>query len=378
MKFDVLVLGVGGMGAAALAHLAAQGAQAIGIEQDEVPSRRGSSVGHTRIIRKAYYEDERYVPLLHRSYDLWRELEAAMGETLYVRTGCLNLGPEGHADIAGVMASVRAHDLPHERLDAAAVRTRFPAFDPSPEHVGVFEEDAGYLRVEACTEAHARLAVKRGAELRTRTKIEHVTINAGEVRATLAGGEHVEARTLVLGAGPWLPQLGLAAALPPLLVTRQMQLWFRPQDEDLARAPKMPAFIHFTDRGNYYGLPVANDGAAGIKVCRHHGGEPTSPESLDRTLRPDDEADVRGYIDRHLRNAGGPLVHAQACMYTTTPDAHFVVGLHPTHSNVVVLGGFSGHGYKMAPVMGEIAAQLATSGKTAHDISLFDPRRAAR
>lgn len=376
MKFDVLVLGVGGMGAASLAHLAAQGVRAIGIEQGAVPNVHGSSVGQTRIIRKAYYEDERYVPLLHRAYVLWRELEKETGTKLYERTGCLNLGPPDHADIAGVLESVRVHDLPHELLRAEEIRERFPGFVPASYDMGVFEEDAGYLRVEACTEAHAKLAMKRGAELRTKTTVERVSIGPNLVSATLASGERVQAEKLIVAAGPWLPKMDLADGLPPLVVTRQLQLWFRPLNDELGRAPKMPAFIHFTASGkHYYGLPMTDDGARGVKVCRHHGGESTSPETLDRALRPSDEADVRSYIAWHLPNASGPLVHSQACMYTTTPDAHFVVGLHPRHSNVVVLGGFSGHGYKLATVMGEVAADLALRGRTDHDISLFDPSR---
>jgi sarcosine oxidase len=371
--FDVLVLGVGGMGAAALAHLAGRGIKVVGIEQDDVPSLFGSSVGQTRIIRKAYFEDARYVPLLHRSYELWRELEAGSGQSLYMRTGCLNLGPAKHRDIEGVLESVRVHGLPHELLDESALRERFP-FVPARGDIGVFEEDAGYLRVEACTEAHAKLAIRRGAELRTNTRVAQVDLASHAVRATLENGELVEARSLVLSAGPWLPKLGLAEGLPPLVVTRQVQLWFGAR-ADFPNA-RMPAFIHFTGDRAYYGLPMTNDGAPGVKVCRHHGGEPTTPEALDRALRPSDEADVRRYIDAHLPGAAGPVVHSRVCMYTTTPDSNFVVGLHPRHPNVVVLGGFSGHGYKMASVMGEIAADLATTGRTAHDIALFDPARA--
>lgn len=375
MLHEVAVLGVGGMGAAALAHLAGRGLRAVGIEQGDLPNPLGSSVGQTRIIRKAYYEDPRYVPLLHRAYELWRELESGAAAPLYVPTGCLNLGPDAHPHIAGILSSVRAHGLPHELHDARAVRERFPGFAPSPDDVGIYEADAGYLRVEACTETHAQLAVQRGAELRTHTRVASVTPMTDRVRITLEGGEAIEARALVVGAGPWLPRLGLAEGLPPLIVTRQVQLWFRPLDEALARPPRMPAFIHFTDQGDYYGIPLVAGGAPGIKVCRHHGGEPTSPEDLDRTLRPADEADVRRYIDDHLPNAAGPLVGSQACMYTTTPDAHFVVGFHPRHANVIVLGGFSGHGYKMASVLGEIAADLATRGRTEHDIRLFAPDR---
>lgn len=378
MAFDVLVLGVGGMGAAALAHLAGRGLSAIGVEQDDVPSLRGSSVGQTRIIRKAYYEDERYVPLLHRAYELWHELEKE-GETLYVRTGCLNLGPAEHPDVRGVLESARLHSLAHERLDTAEVKRRFPAFVPSDGDIGVYEEDAGYLRVEACTNAHAKLAQKRGAELRTRARVTSLSLTDG-VHVTLASGEEIRAKKLVLSAGAWLASplfAPLASDLPRLDVTRQLQLWFEPKDEALARAPKMPAFIHFVPDRAYYGLPLIDE-SPGIKVCRHHGGETTAADALDRNLRPEDERDVRSYIDLYLPNAGGPLVHAQPCMYTSTPDCHFVVGKHPREENVVVLGGFSGHGYKMASVIGEIAAELVIDGKTKLDIGLFDPTRFSR
>jgi len=368
---DVIVLGVGGMGAAALAHLAGRGLRAIGIERDDVPSLRGSSVGQTRIIRKAYFEDARYVPLLHRAYELWRELDAS----LYVRTGCLNLGPPEHPDIRGVLDSVRTHGLPHERLDADDVRRRFPAFDPASGDVGVHEEDAGYLRVEASTEAHAARARASGAELRTRTIVRSVTIADDSVRVTLDSGGELTAKHLVVAAGAWLGTLAeLATDLPALTVTRQVQLWFRPQNEELARAPTMPAFIHFVGERAFYGVPLTG---SGVKVCRHHGGEVTSADALDRALRPEDEHDVRGYIGAHLRNADGPLVHSQVCMYTSTPDHHFVVGLHPRWRHVVVLGGFSGHGYKMASVIGEIAADLVERGQSRHDIALFDPARRA-
>jgi sarcosine oxidase len=372
MSYDVIVLGVGGMGASALMHLAKRKLNVIGLERDEVPSHRGSSVGQTRIIRKAYYEDERYVPLLHRAYELWNELDAS----LYVRTGCLNLGPPDHPDIAGVEASVRIHHLPHTRLDEAMIRRQYPMWNPRPGDVGVYEEDAGLLRVEACTEAHAKAAVAAGAELRTQTRVTAVKLGP-EVEVTLASGEQLRAKHLVLAAGPWLPGLDLAADLPPMTVTRQVQLWFEPRERALATPPAMPAFIHFLSDRAFYGLPLAT-GSVGVKVCRHHGGAATTADNLDRTVGPDDEKDVRAYIEKHLPNANGPLLHAQPCMYTSTADKHFVVGFHPKWPSVVVLGGFSGHGYKMASVLGEIAADLVVNRRTDLDIGLFDPKRGSR
>jgi sarcosine oxidase len=378
--YDVLVVGVGGMGAAALAHLAApaRGLAVVGVEQDEVPSARGSSAGETRVIRKAYAEDPRYVPLLVRAYDLWRELEARSGERLFERVGCLNLGPAEHAAIRGVVESVARHGLPHEVLDADGVRARF-AVVPRAGDVGVFEEDAGFLRVFACTQAHARWAVASGAELRTGVRVTELDVHASGVTARLDDGTTIDAGHAVVSAGPWLasaPALrGVARALR-LAVERQVQLWFDPAAPEAVRPPRLPAFIHFVEGGAYYGIPPDDaHPSPAVKVCRHHGGETTTADAVDRALRPADEADVRAYVRAHLPAADGPLVRSHVCMYTNTPDEHFVVGALPDAPHVVVLGGFSGHGYKMASVVGEIAADLVVSGRSAFDLGMFSPAR---
>jgi sarcosine oxidase len=364
---DALVLGVGGMGSAALAHLARRGLSVIGVEQDAVPSLRGSSVGETRVIRKAYFEDARYVPLLQRAYVLWRELEERSGRALYVRTGCMTMGPADHAAIRGVRESATRHGLPYEELSATEIRARFPAMAPGAGDVGVLEADAGYLHVEACTQAHAAWAKSMGAELRTGAGVTALDLEGG-VRATLAGGEEVTARTLVLAAGAWtasLPALRAAFGDVPLAVERQVQLWFpRPRGA-------LPAFIHFTGSRTHYAIPTADD----VKVCMHHGGEPASPDTLDRAVRAADEEDVRSYLRAHLPGADAAPLRARVCMYTNTPDQHFVIGRAPRHPHVVVLAGFSGHGYKLASVVGEIAADLVATGESPFDLGMFAPTR---
>ena len=374
MHHDVLVLGLGGMGSAALAHLAARGLSAVGLEQDDVPSLRGSSVGETRVIRKAYLEDPRYVPLLLRAYELWRELEARERATLYVRTGCLVLGPRDHAAVRGTLASAEMHGLPHAVLEEDEVRARL-ALVPVPGDRGVLEEDAGFLRVEACTAAHARWAQASGAAVRTKTRVASVDLAGGKVRATLEGGETVTADKMVVSAGAWLasaPGLAEIARALPLVVERQAQLWFRSRAPETTGPPRLPVFIHFTGAGTFYGLPPdAQNDAPGVKVYRHHDGEATQADALDRTLRPADEAAVRGYVRAHLPAADGELLRSRICMYTNTPDEHFLVGEHPRWPQVVVLGGFSGHGYKMASVMGEIAADLVTKGASRFDLGMF-------
>jgi len=378
------------MGAAALDHLAGRGAKAIGIEQDQVPSERGSSSGDTRVIRKAYFEDSRYVPLLERAYVLWRELEAHSREPLLEITGCINLGPPEHPAIIGVRESARHHRLAHEVLDAAAVKARFPAFAPASNEVGVFEAEGGFLRVEACTRAHARRAVERGATLRTQTRVTALSLNDGNgnsngnrgVRVTLDDGTSIEAERAVISAGAWLasaPALREVLGNLPLVVQRQVQLWFRPLDAGVVSPALFPVFIHFEGDRAFYGVPLHGERGEepALKVCRHHGGEPTTADGLDRVLRDDDDEQVRAWMRAHLPAGDGPLLRSRVCMYTSTPDGHFVVGALREHPQIVLLGGFSGHGYKMASVIGEIAADLTTTGTTPFDLGLFDPARFA-
>ena len=379
-RYDVMVLGVGGMGAAALAHLAARGASVVGLEQGDVPSDRGSSVGETRVIRKAYFEDPRYVPLLERAYVLWHELEARAGETLLVKTGCINIGPPDHPDIQGVRESVARHSLPHVVLDAAEVHARFPAFTPASNAIAVYEEDGGYLRVEACTRAHADWAMASGATLRTHACVAALAIDARGVRATLDDGEVLVADRLVVSAGAWLasaPALREIAARLRLEVQRQVQLFFEPPTPALVRAPAFPAFIHFDGARAFYGVPLHGEGTnvPALKVCQHHGGEVTTAAALDRALRETDVDPVRAFMRERLPAGDGPLQRFRVCMYTNTPDRHFVIGALREQPNVVLLGGFSGHGYKMASVIGEIAADLALARATSFDLGLFDPAR---
>jgi len=378
-RHDVLVLGLGGMGAAALAHLAARGLSAVGVDQDTPPSLRGSSVGETRVIRKAYAEDPRYVPLLVRSYELWRELEARSGRKLFTRVGCLNLGPSAHPAIRGVLESAERHGLPHRLLGDADLRARFSVV-PAPGDVGVFEEDAGYLAVEACTQAHLAWATARGAQLR-RARVTALDVTRSSVTATLDDGSSLAADRAVVAAGPWLasaPAFHDLARELPLVVERQVQLWFQPLDREATRAPALPAFIHFVDGGPFYGIPLDDSHASpAVKVCRHHGGARTTADALDRAVTPQDESTVRGYLRAHLPAADGPLLRSRVCMYTNTPDEHFVVGALSRAPHVVVLGGFSGHGYKMAPVMGEIAADLVQRGRSEFDLGMFAPERFA-
>jgi len=368
VTWDAIVVGVGGLGAAAVDHLAARGLRVLGLERTTVPNALGSSHGRTRVIRKAYFEDPRYVPLLERAYPLWEALERDAGVSLLRRTGCLELGPRGNACIEGLLACAKQHGLPHEVLTADEVRARYPAFAPGSEDIAVFEADGGVLQVEACTRAHADRARRRGAEIREGVRV--ASIDPERATVTLEDGTQLSAGHLIVTAGAWLPTLLPAL---PITVERQVQLWFSPP-RDLGA---FPAFIHFTEAGNFYGIP-GEDAAAPIKVCRHHGGRATTADTLDRACDDADEVVVRGHLRRHLPRLDGARVDAAVCMYANTPDENFLVGVLPTAARTIVVGGGSGHAYKMASVLGEVAADLVTEGRSRFDLGLFSLERSGR
>jgi len=374
---DVVVVGLGVMGAAALEACARRGLRAVGIERFDVPHAQGSSHGGTRITRKAYYEDPAYVPLLHEAWDLWRGFESELGATLLIQTGNLNFGAPEHPDMVGVMASVSEHALPHELLDAAAIRRRWPVLVPDAGSIGVFEQEAGCLVPELCVAGLVELAMRRGADVLARTAVTAFADDGARVIVRTTRGDF-RAPKIVLALGAWMPDdrpANAPRAPAPLWVERQVQLWFAPVDRDLApfMPGRMPVFISF-GADNFYGLPfVRAAGPLGVKVCAHHGGEATHPEALDRTLRPADEALVRELVARQLPSANGALLGARVCMYTNTPDEHFVVGAHPDDARFVVATGFSGHGFKLGPAVGRALAD-AVSGVDV-PVPLFDPHR---
>lgn len=372
---DAIVIGVGVMGAATLWRCAARGLRVLGVERFDVPHALGSSHGGTRVTRKAYFEDPRYVPLLHAALERYRELEVLRSERLYVETGGLHLGAPDHAGIVGTLRSAREHGLGHEVLDAAAVSRRYPAFRPAAHEVGVVEKEAGVLLAERTVSALVAAAISDGAMVRARTRIVALEPKADRVSLRTDGGEAIEARLAVVTTGAWAADGALVVPPSPLRVERQVQLWFTPRTPALFRPERFPIFIHFGERAAHYGLPALE--LPGVKICRHHGGEETSPDTLDRSLREADESGVRAFVRAHVPEAEGPLLGARVCMYTNTPDDHFVVGAHPSVPRVLCGAGFSGHGFKLAPVVGDILADHVERGGSDRDGGLFDPRRFA-
>jgi sarcosine oxidase len=372
--WDAIVVGVGVMGAAALRSLAARGRRVLGIERFDVPHSMGSSSGGTRVIRRAYFEHPDYVPLLERSWTEWQAIERRVGETLLVKTGVLHFGPGEGIGMGAVRESARVHSLALEELDAGAIARRFPAFRPDAEDVGVFETEGGALLAERCVIALAQLAMEAGAEIHARERVIGVDVRGDRVEIATERGRY-ECAKLVLACGAWSE--GDACPLPigiPLVVERQVQLWLAPAAPAACEPEAMPVFIRFGPGGAFYGLPRI--ALPGVKVCEHHGGARVRAESVDRDVHRADEERVRAFVRAHLPAADGPLLGARVCMYTNTPDEHFAIGPHPgAPERVVIACGFSGHGFKLAPVVGELVADHAEEERA--PFPRFDPARFA-
>ncbi len=375
---DCIVLGTGGVGSAALNHLARLGARAVGIDRFPPGHDRGSSHGETRIIRLAYFEHPDYVPLLRRSYELWGELEERCGRKLYHQTGLLEVGPPGGAVVPGVLESARRHSLDVEPLDRREAERRFPGFRIPEGMAAVFERRAGYLRVEDCVRAHAEEAVRFGAKLAAgETGLRWRVEGSGE-RSSVAvetdRGTYRAAR-LIIAAGAWagglLQDLGIR-----LEVRRKPLLWFRTATAQYREADGGPGFFFETPAGLFYGFPEVGGGE--IKVAEHTGGESVAdPLAVDRSLRPADLRPVAEFLRRHMPgvSAGECLRHA-VCLYTMSRDEHFIVDRHPAHPQVAFAAGLSGHGFKFTSVLGEILARLAVDGGTELPIGFLSCTRA--
>jgi sarcosine oxidase len=366
--FDVVVCGLGATGSAALHQLAGRGLRTLGLERFAPGHDRGSSHGQTRVIRLGYFEHPSYVPLVLRAYAQWREIEQAAGRQLLHVTGVLEIGTPGGVLVRGTLASVQLHALPHQVLAAPELMRRFPAFRVPPEYVGVLQPDGGFLEAESSIHALISLAQRAGAEIRSGETIQAIEPRAGAVRITTDRGT-LEAGAAIVALGPWIKTL-LPDLPAPIRVTRQVLGWFAPLDPVPVAPGRLPVFLLESRHGIHYGFPPF--GAPTIKVAKHHHRDQTvDAESYDRTVTAEDEMLIRSAITEHLPAANGRLIETKTCLYTTTPDGDFIIDRLPGAPQIVVASPCSGHGFKFAPAIGEILADLATTGATRHDISRF-------
>ena len=362
-KYDVAVVGLGAMGSQAALELASRGLRVLGLDRHRPPHTLGSTHGRTRIIREAYFEEPLYVPMVQRAYELWKRLEQRSGERFLTVTGGLMLGTPDSGVVAGARASAVEHGLPYEELSAEEVRARFPAYAVPDEHVAVFEPRAGFLEPERAVGATLGLAAAAGADLR----FDEPVLGWDDRGVRTAVGEYAADR-LVLSVGPWLPEL-VPALADAFAVARQPLLWLEPREPELFAPERFPVFVWEWKPGwAFYGFPDAGDG---FKAAIHHHGERTTTGSVERAMRGDDEAAIRELVRRYFPAGDGELREAAVCLYTNTPDEHFVIDRLPDDERVIVASPCSGHGFKFAPAIGELLADLASGEEPRFDLSPF-------
>jgi sarcosine oxidase len=365
------------MGSSATQQLAQRGVDVLGFDRFRPPHTHGSSHGQTRIIRQCYWEDPRYVPLLLRAYELWRKLEADTGKSLLHVTGGLMIGRASGVLVSRSEMSARRFALPHEILSASELRRKYPVFNVEDDMLALWEENAGYLRPEACIEEQLGQATRAGAKLHFDEPVLEWHASAGGGVSIRTARGHYVADHLVIAAGPWAPQV-LRDMQLPLLVTRQVVYWFEPRGSiDLFRQDRLPVYLLETEATHsvLYGFPLTGPQSEGVKVAQHGSDETCTPENVVREIRSDDELSIRGRLAGTIPLLGGRLLHAETCLYTMTPDNDFLIDKHPEFPQVTVAAGFSGHGFKFATVIGEILADLATGQMPEYDMDLFQLQR---
>ena len=367
-RFDVVVIGLGVMGSAALHHLAVRSVRVLGIEQYEPGHDRGSSHGATRIIRLGYFEHPSYVSLLREAYPLWRELEAKVGRRLLHTTGIAEIGAPESELVQGTLTAARQNALPHDILDAAALMRRYPAFRVPGDFVGVVQPDGGFLDAEPALLGLIELARAGGAAIRTNEAVRAIEPHPAGVRV-VTGRDVVETSAVIVTAGARVKSL--IPDLPaPLRITRQVLAWFEPRDTAMFSADRFPVFMIESPHGFHYGFPM--DPHRGVKLGKHHHlDETVNPDNYDRTVSPRDERAIRVALENYIPAADGKLTAATTCLYTMAPDGDFIIDTLPGWPQVVIGSPCSGHGFKFAPLIGEILADLATSGQTKRDIARF-------
>jgi sarcosine oxidase len=367
--YDVIVLGVGGMGSAAAYHLARRGRRVLGLERFDIPHAMGSSHGVNRIIRLAYFEDPVYVPLLRRAYENWRALEARFGERLLFVTGSIDAGPADGPVVTGSLRACREHGLAHEVLTARALSRRFPGYRLPDGHGAVLQPDGGFVASERAIVAHVMLAQAAGAEIRARERaLAWTPMPGGGVRVRTERGAY-EAERLVISTGAWIRDF-VPALRAQAVPERQVIGWFQPSDPALFAPTCFPVFVLQADEGTFYGFPVWS--VPGFKIgLHHHLRETGEADAIDREVHARDEAVLRVALERYFPAANGPTMALRTCLYTNTPDEHFVIDMLPDLPQVVVASPCSGHGYKFCSVIGEMLADLATEGRTRFDLSPF-------
>ncbi len=368
MQYDVVVVGAGSMGMATGYFLAKQGKKVLLLDAFDPPHSSASHHGETRIIRHAYGEGEEYVPLALKAQKLWEELEKETGRSLFLKTGVLNVGEETSPFISMLIASAKKHQLPIEIFTADEANSRFKGLNLPQEYIACFESTSGVLKCEDCIQAYRDLAIENGATLLTHHKVTDVVLNDDVITVT-ANEQTFQAEKLIVSVGAWsndlLKMLNLKLPITPV---RKTFAWYE-APEVLYGEEVFPAFSFDTNFGIYYGFP--NIEGAGLKIGRHDLGEEQNPNADIASFdQANDALDLQNLLDQYMPQVGKFKI-GKTCMYTRTPDENFIIDKHPDNSNVTIVSGFSGHGFKFSSVIGEVVADMALENPLEFDLSLF-------
>ncbi len=368
----VIVIGLGAHGSSAIYQLVRRGVNVVGIDQFRPPHSMGSSHGPSRILRMAYKEGPDYIPLLRRSFDLWHELNDLYDEPSFEVTGGLFMGqPTGQA-MTGMQASSRAQDVEIQLMTPVEVRAKYPSFHIPDEWEAIFDPKSGVIFPEVAVAAHLSLAEKAGAALHFDEQVTGWSATSSGVTVTTSKGEY-EADSVILTAGVWMP--GMLGDLELPFEIERVSLWMlEPKaNRDFFRAGSFPNASF--EIGEKYPLYMQADYGTGVKLALDHHGTLTTPETVNRETNQEDHDKIFEHIRRFVPDLDGEVLDSAVCMYTNTPDLNFVVDKHPAHENVIIGSACSGHGFKFAPVMGEILVDLAVEGASQFDLSMFSATR---
>jgi sarcosine oxidase len=369
-NYDVIIAGLGAMGSASAYHLAARGRRVLGLDRFAPGHTMGSSHGDSRIIREMYFEHPQYVPLVQRAYQLWRALERDAATPLMTLNGGLMIGPPDGMLVRGTLLSASEHGLPCQLLQPREVAARFPAFGLADGLVAVHDPRAGYLRPQACVDAHLALAARHGAELRFEEPALSWEADGEGVRVRTAGGSYT-AESLVITAGAWTRGLLRDVDLP-LAVERQVVFWFDPPAADDRYEPERCPIYAWEHTSGFIGYGFSRL-ERGMKAALMHQGELAAhPDGVRRTVDAAEVEPLRAALGQMLPGvAGAPVRESAVCLFTNTPDTDFAIGFHPAHPRVLVSSPCSGHGFKFAAAIGELHADLLTDGHTRFDLAPF-------
>ena len=357
------------MGSSACYHLANRGCKVLGLEQFDIAHEFGAHAGQSRIIRKAYFENSDYVPLLERAYENWQSLEEESGTQVYFKTGLVYFGPPDQLLIKGVKESASLYNIALEEVDRASASKRFPSFRIPDDFDILFEPEAGFVTPESAIRLFAQQASKKGAEIHPHEKVLDWKQD-GQGVVVKSDRDVYSGKKLIITAGPWARKL-IPTVANKLRITRQFVAWISPRKWNDFELGNFPCWL-MTDestRGCYYGFPILNESKfgppRGLKLAHHHPAMETDPDEVQRQMTQEDGEDLNYVLDKYLPGCFESLLSHKICLYANSPDEDFIIDKLPGYEDYVAIAcGFSGHGFKFASVVGEILADMALEFKT--------------